>query len=682
MTLLSKPSRSYANVEHDAEGLSAVGSGPYSSTQQGKKLSKKGDGFKTYRPPISETHLRRSLGYDPHPTSHFAPLPSAFQSHRVKKEQALAGQRAEADHLLQPGYRSHHPSEDADSSAPPRRTAGGLSGLRSSPSTSSFNGPAAAGSGRRAAGVYMDSSGKLHDTEYDPFAGVKDMTRAKSNRRSAFGSDRHRRAGSSSSSSSDSDQASYRRPSHDIREEEEVRRKLQIERQRMDDVSSYVARRKSLLSEREGSGRVSPSIRSSEDGLPAGGSIVTGRTKSQQGYYYPSPLSPSFATQGASFANGYPSRTPTISTFPASAGDGTPPEKSTEMTRVKSPPPPPKYEPPVLVEKPKPKSKVEVKDGTTKIIGFDGPVRPVSPNPPTEQFSNLRVRSPSPSSSSHHLTPPGAPASTGGGLSAASRSSADLTRQVRSPRPIERRHQVREDIYPETPAQTKRRQEREQRRLVSGHGPHAPAHTLPPSANHNNALAVDTALAESGRSRILPEIEIVEDDDPRIIFPKEGKTTRVQKTHDHVIKGPFSHALHARKGSHASSTALNTFNGASNGGPSSGIGHSSSIHDFSSFTRPKSLTGSKPGSSFIDDGGGYLPSRWASGDKSLRVTEDEREKYRPREWGGKYGDLGGREDEWRPTPKDQMKRNLKDIATSARFSLYRTKKKLLRKADL
>lgn len=29
-----------------------------------------------------------------------------------------------------------------------------------------------------------------------------------------------------------------------------------------------------------------------------------------------------------------------------------------------------------------------------------------------------------------------------------------------------------------------------------------------------------------------------------------------------------------------------------------------------------------------------------------------------------------------------MKRNLKDIATSARFSLYRTKKKLLRKADL
>lgn len=32
------------------EGLSAVGSGPYSSTQQGKKLSKKGDGFKTYRP--------------------------------------------------------------------------------------------------------------------------------------------------------------------------------------------------------------------------------------------------------------------------------------------------------------------------------------------------------------------------------------------------------------------------------------------------------------------------------------------------------------------------------------------------------------------------------------------------------------------------------------------------------
>lgn len=661
------------------EGLSAVGSGPYSSTQQGKKLSKKGDGFKTYRPPISETHLRRSLGYDPHPTSHFAPLPSAFQSHRIKKEQALAGQRAEADHLLQPGYRSYHPSDEADSSIAPRRTAGGLGGLRPSPSTSSFNGSAAMGNGRRAAGVYMDSSGKLHDTEYDPFAGVKDMTRAKSNRRSAFGSDRHHRAGSSSSSSSDSGQASYRRPSHDMREEEEVRRKLQIERQQMDDVSSYVARRKSLLSEREGSGRGSPSIRSSEDGPPTGGSFVTARTRSQQGYYYPSPLSPSFATQGTSFANGYPSRTPTTSTFPPSAGEGTPPEKSTEMTRVKSPPPPPKYEPPV--ERPKPKSKVEVKDGTTKIIGFDGPVRPTSPNPPpTEQFSSLRVRSPSPSSSSHHLTTPGAPASAGGALSATSRSSADLTRQMRSPRPIERRHQAREDIYPETPAQTKRRQEREQRRLVSGHGP--PAHATQPSASHNSALAVDTALAENGRARILPEIEIVEDDDPRIVFPKEGKTTRVQKTHDHVIKGPFSHALQARKGSHASSTALNTFTNAGNGGFPSAIGHSSSIHDFSSLNRPKSLTGSKPGSSVIDDAGGYLPSRWASGDKNLRVTEDEREKYRPREWGGKYGDLGGREDEWRPTPKDQMKRNLKDIATSARFSLYRTKKKLLRKADL
>lgn len=216
---------------------------------------------------------------------------------------------------------------------------------------------------------------------------------------------------------------------------------------------------------------------------------------------------------------------------------------------------------------------------------------------------------------------------------------------MRSPRPIERRHQAREDIYPETPAQTKRRQEREQRRLVSGHGP--PAHATQPSASHNSALAIDTALAENGRARILPEIEIVEDDDPRIVFPKEGKTTRVQKTHDHVIKGPFSHALQARKGSHASSTALNTFTSAGNGGFPSAIGHPSSIHDFSSLNRPMSLTGSKPGSSVIDDAGGYLPSRWASGDKNLRVTEDEREKYRPREWGGKYGDLGGREDEWR-----------------------------------
>jgi hypothetical protein len=58
--------------------------------------------------------------------------------------------------------------------------------------------------------------------------------------------------------------------------------------------------------------------------------------------------------------------------------------------------------------------------------------------------------------------------------------------------------------------------------------------------------------------------------------------------------------------------------------------------------------GSIDPSTIIDQGtGGYLPSRWASGDRELRVTEDAKEKYRPREWGGKTGDLGGRSEEWR-----------------------------------
>jgi hypothetical protein len=53
-------------------------------------------------------------------------------------------------------------------------------------------------------------------------------------------------------------------------------------------------------------------------------------------------------------------------------------------------------------------------------------------------------------------------------------------------------------------------------------------------------------------------------------------------------------------------------------------------------------------SSILEEGpGGYLPSRWASGDKQLRLTEDEKEMYRPREWGGKKGELGGRTEEWR-----------------------------------
>lgn len=34
-----------------------------------------------------------------------------------------------------------------------------------------------------------------------------------------------------------------------------------------------------------------------------------------------------------------------------------------------------------------------------------------------------------------------------------------------------------------------------------------------------------------------------------------------------------------------------------------------------------------------------------------------------------------------PTAKDEVKRGVKDISTNARFSMFRAKKKLLRKAD-
>jgi hypothetical protein len=144
------------------------------------------------------------------------------------------------------------------------------------------------------------------------------------------------------------------------------------------------------------------------------------------------------------------------------------------------------------------------------------------------------------------------------------------------------------------------------------------------------SLGIDTVLSQSGRGRALPEIEIVEDDDPRIIFPENGKSTRVQTKHDHVIKGPFSHALHAQSGA--------------------SIGGSGRRGSADMSIRSLGAVGSatKAPSTIIDEGqGGYLPSRWASGDKQLRVTEDEKEKYRPREWGGKTGDLGGRAEEWK-----------------------------------
>ncbi|WWC88041.1 uncharacterized protein L201_002944 [Kwoniella dendrophila CBS 6074] len=765
MTLLAKPSRSYANVDHNPDGLSGVGNTPYgsSSTSTTRKLLKKDTskvegGFKTYRPPLTETHLRRPLGYDPHPESHFAPLPPAFHlSSKHKKDAALAGQRAELEHILQPEYKStyNYDMDGGDSSSiagPSRhggssRTAGGLnlglsdrkgksaiggSSLRPSTSISSFhnhqsssnsNGLISNGNGERGVGgrksgglgggVYIDSNGKLHDTEFDPFGHISEMSRAKSRRRSAFGSDRRKKDGDNSSSSSDSgsevggggggvDQNNGYLPRRSTdtgrleREEEEIKKRLEMERKRLDDVSGYAAaRRRSMMSER--SGRPStPSIRSSEDGGGINGygngapstysapslapTALTGRSKSQLGYnnnhnsqYIPSPLSPTFSNNTPSVYSSVQSRS--VHTTPQTVTtegkvQGTPPEKTTESTAAPN-------------KRKETKSKVEfTKDGSTKITGFDAPISPVPPYTPTMPNDNSSLLAPNPSSTSNGGRSSPAPGGGGGGRGSFDISST--TTRERPPKPIER---PREELFPETPAQIKRREEREKR---IGQTSSATARLNRSNHHHNNGLAVDTIIAGTstkGKSRILPEIEIVEDDDPRIIFPLEGKSTKIQSTHDHVIRGgPFSHALHAQgyvnyrgspSGSKAGSDAGGDYNGYANNYGRRGSSSKQSIGGGS---------GNKPPSTLIDqeDSGGYLPSRWASGDKSLRTTETEIQKYRPMEWksGGGNEIITTKNDEWHPTTKDQFKRNMKDIATSARFSLFRAKKKVLRKAEM
>lgn len=136
----------------------------------------------------------------------------------------------------------------------------------------------------------------------------------------------------------------------------------------------------------------------------------------------------------------------------------------------------------------------------------------------------------------------------------------------------------------------------------------------------------------------MPEIEIVEDDDPRIVFHPEGKQTRVQTVHDHVIRNP-SINLPPRH-----STDNNDFDDFPppppfhDGGRRPSSTASLSLHP---------TTGTGRDASEILDQGPYLPSRWAKGDKQLRTTEDEKDKYRPMEWGGKKGELGGRVPEWK-----------------------------------
>ena len=516
------------------------------------------------QPALAESHLKRQVLYDPHPSSAFSPLPPAFHlSNKHRKDQALAGQRAELDHILQPGYRTI--DGDATSGAGPSRHAGGLAakkniglGIRPSASMGSFRAATAA------RGVFVDSSGKAHDTEFDPFAGVAEMSRRKSRRRSAFGS--NRRKGSESGSSeagSDLGEVYVRRnhegmPGGERREEEEIKRRLEIERRRLDDVSGYAAaRRRSMMSERSSTGRATPSVRSHDDHhVPL--DRAASKAKSSPGYYMRSPLSPTFG--GPTSTSSYATTRTLPTTVEMLDGPEEDPKKSTETTTIG------------------PNKKIT-------ITGFD-PSHPETPS--MTHTASLKVPDT-------------------GRLSAGSRASTDYLRD--RPRPAER---PREESFPETPAQVKRREDRQRRTGMS----------------RNPSLAVDTALSSGGKGRILPEIEIVEDDDPRIIFPTAGRSTRVQTTHDHVIRGPFSYALDALAA-----------------GPS-GMRRGSADHSARSV--PMGGGDNKAPSSIIEAGpGGYLPSRWASGDRELRQTEDERDKYRPMEWGGKKGELGGQPEEWK-----------------------------------
>jgi hypothetical protein len=182
---------------------------------------------------------------------------------------------------------------------------------------------------------------------------------------------------------------------------------------------------------------------------------------------------------------------------------------------------------------------------------------------------------------------------------------------------------------------------------------------------HQSTLAIDTSLAAS--TRLLPEIQIVEDDDPRIVFPSSGgKSTRVQTVHDHVIRGPFSHALNAQglgaaaaaagpsglgmgSGSGRNSPAGTGIGAGSRAGSRAGSPGPSVPLNMASARKPSSINSPfsvGSGTGTVEDRIGYLPSRWANGDKQLRETEEAREMYRPKEWGGRKGELGGRQEEW------------------------------------
>ncbi|KAL1411817.1 hypothetical protein Q8F55_002784 [Vanrija albida] len=756
LTILNRPSRSYKNVQHDAEGLSAVGSAPYgassssSTSHVGPSKPQRGEPehqFKTYRPSYAEMHFKRQAMHDPNPSSAFSPLPPAFNIGRKhNKEKALAGQRAELDHLLEPEYKSVRNyaggDDDAASVAGPSRlssvrTAGGLSALsrrskdkdenaRATGSTTSFHGgQQPAGPPRRGmGGVYIDSTGRLHDTEYDPFAGVSEISRRKSRRRSAFGHQRRHSSGSSSGSeaSSDSGPRQPQRVSFDgresmddgDREREEIRRRLEVERRRLDEVSGYAAaRRRSMMSDRASgfmNGRSTPSIRSGyedavslsshahtnglgrapsrlsqrhqapssplsetydeEDTRASGSSYNTTRTGQSQratssvGGTDESPRKHTETTPESSSTERHMRAKPSISS--SFAGDDFSPQKPPAGQRTTSADtlkaesrnvsemtlkgrqndhqssslasdPLPRYEeaesaPRRLPEKVKatpmkPAQRVErAPSGATRITGFDAVPRKVSEAVSVQsvQSSVLKV-----------------PESVRSGAS--SRGSSEREHAVHQrQKPAER---PREQLFPETPAQSKRREDRERRSARV--------------ARPTTGRIVEPIVPSSSRSRILPEIQILEDDDPRIIFPPHGPSTRIQHPRA-ATQTPQSPQYHS--GINSGPTSLN-------GGERR-----------DSSTRSITYNDSNKATSTIieETGGGYVPSLWAGGDRHLRTTEEERERYRPKEWGGKNGDLAGRPEGWQPDLKDGFKRNVKEMSTNARFSVFRTKKKLMR----
>lgn len=804
--MFGRPTRSYAQVEHDVGGVSSVAAAPYSLRKEGS--------FRTYRARTSiipshrfvprtdqltkaalSEHSRR---IDP------VHIPHALQSRHARKQAAAEGARAELDQILESGYRPSSRSihNGADEAGPPEsagmsrhRTAGGLQGessrmgrLRSTASIGSFRGNGGSstgytngGAGGGKKGVFIDADGRTHDQEYDPFAKHAAESRKKSmssRRRSGFGSthghingngngqlDGDTGSETSGSGSEVSEGAASGRYSAGTgmgqglgparksidssragaadREEEEIRRRLALERKRLEGLSGYnaLAKRRSIISDRSAHAYASNEDADRQTVHSAYGASTHGPYSSGVGGYgrrgtgyNPSPLSPTFsaASQGTGRA-----RTNTTS----DGGDETP-VKSTENTLMPpmSPPQPPSpglsaygipnmarrgsadrtdkvhpssassthihpnpaynaksrlqpadstaLDPAAVIA---PKAKVEIKrDGSRKVTGFDAPRSPMPPPPvpPIPSVPNQQLDIPPSAKSAVSRGSRGSSdrdprevgddqsihsANTGTGTAA-----ARYRRERPAPRP-------REEIFPETPAQAKRREEKEKRAAARlGPTPAAASSTIirsssglaAPSAaqayassssagglaarNHSQ-LAVDTSLAAS--TRLLPEIQIVEDDDPRVVFPSSGgRSTRVQTAHDHVIRGPFSHALNAqglgasaggaggsRRGSAAgvgvgSPTGSRQGSRAGSPGPSMSLnmqGAAGGSRKPSSVNSPFSV-----GSGTVEDRIGYLPSRWASGDKQLRQTEEERDMYRPKEWGGRNGELGGRQDDW------------------------------------